>query len=209
MIRRAVCRVAWRAGATVALVLPLVTAPTGCSLEGPAHPAIGRSLAAAPLVRLGGPRDVAPVLEGKVTLLNFWATWCGPCQRELPGLARLAGRLAAEPRFQLLAVSCGSDDTDQLTRESFAFLATHRLDLDVWAFADPPGRSAFATSYALDALPTTYLIGPDARIRRVWVGYRSRDEADIARAVLELLKPDRLADPPAGPAGAPATPAAR
>jgi hypothetical protein len=40
----------------------------------------------------------------------------------------------------------------------------------------------------LEAFPTTYLVGPDARVRRVWTGYRSSDEADIAAAIVAILK---------------------
>jgi peroxiredoxin len=46
----------------------------------------------------------------------------------------------------------------------------------------------FSSLFGFNAFPTTYLIGPDATIRQVWVGYRSRDEADIARAIVATLK---------------------
>ena len=46
----------------------------------------------------------------------------------------------------------------------------------------------FGESIGLTSLPTTYLIGPDSRIHRVWTGYRPSDEADIAGAILSRLK---------------------
>lgn len=46
----------------------------------------------------------------------------------------------------------------------------------------------FSASFGFEAFPTTYLIGPDAKVRQVWVGYRSRDEADIASAIVATLK---------------------
>ena len=69
-------------------------------------------------------------------------------------------------------------------------------------FADPDGRvrMIFSASFGFEDFPTTYLIGPDATIRQVWVGYRSRDEADIARAIVDLLK-EAKAVPAAPPAG--------
>ena len=177
----------------------------GCDAPGRGHPAVGRGVGPLPVVSLGDPRATAPVLAGKVTLLNFWGTWCPPCRRELPGLVRLATQLADEPRFQLVAVSCGTDDIDELAATTAAFLVEQKLPLRPWGFADPPARSLFATAYGLEAFPTTYLIGPDARVRQVWVGYRSRDEADIAQAVLRLLKEQA---PPAAipPATTPADP---
>jgi cytochrome c biogenesis protein CcmG, thiol:disulfide interchange protein DsbE len=188
----------------------------GCEARGRGHPAVGRGVGPLPVVSLGDPRATAPALTGKVTLLNFWGTWCPPCRRELPGLVRLATQLADEPRFQLVAVSCGMDDIEELAATTAAFLVEHKLPLRPWGFADPLARSRFATAYGLEAFPTTYLIGPDARVRQVWVGYRSRDEADIAQAVLRLLKEQALpaaippATTPADPLPAdPAPPAAR
>jgi len=49
-------------------------------------------------------------------------------------------------------------------------------------------RMLFSEAYGFEAFPTTYLIGFDGRIRRVWAGYRNRDEAEIAAALVEALK---------------------
>ena len=106
-----------------------------------------------------------------------------------PGLVRIAQRLDDEPRFQLIAVSCGSggDDAD-LARETTSFLAARQLPIAAWGFSEAVVATHFSLAYGLEAFPTTYLIGPDARVRRVWTGYRSSDEADIAAAILVLLK---------------------
>lgn len=165
-----------------------VACATGCDAPVARHPAVGRMVGELPLVSLGDPRTPQPRTAGKVTLLVMWATWCGPCKLELPGLARLADRLAAEPAFQLVAVSCGSDDPDEVAAETRALLDRQRLRIAAWAFADPLGRSLFASTYGLSGVPTTYLVGPDSTVRRVWTGYRSRDEGEMAAAVLELLR---------------------
>jgi thiol-disulfide isomerase/thioredoxin len=172
--------------------LPLVVALIICAGCRPApHPAIGRPVGGLPLVSLADASRPPPEFTGKVTLLNFWGTWCPPCRRELPGMARIAGRLATEPAFQLVAVSCGSGGPDELTDISDttrAFLAQAKLAIDAWV--DPSGMARMIASQTLgfSAYPTTYLVGPDARVRAVWIGYRSRDEADMARAVVEALK---------------------
>ena len=130
--------------------------------------------------------DAALVLTGKITLLNFWGTWCPPCRQELPGLARLASRLSGEPRFQLIAVSCGGgarDDLDQLRRDTAAFLTSTGINISPWA--DPSGETRFNFSEAFDfgAYPTTYLIGADRRVIAIWTGYSPSVETQIAQAV--------------------------
>lgn len=163
----------------------------GCG-EPPAHPAIGRKLGALPVAPLVDLAAAPPALTGRVTLLNFWGTWCPPCRRELPGLARLAAGLANEPRFQLVAVSCagggGSGDPADLAAETAEFLLEQKLTIPAYVFSDPVGTDLLAATLDLTALPATYLIGPDATVRRVWIGYRPRDEAEIAAAIVTALK---------------------
>ncbi len=172
-----------------ASVAVLTTAVIGCDAARPPHPAVGRGMGSLPIVSLDDVSLPVPALTGRVTLLNFWGTWCPPCRRELPGLVRIAERLAKEPRFQLVAVSCGSGgDGDDLGSETKAFLTSRQLPIAAWGFADPLATTLFASAYGLEAFPTTYLIGPDARVRRVWTGYRSSDEADIAASIVVLLR---------------------
>ena len=175
-----------RAAALLGLCLAV-----GCDTTAPLHPAVGRSLGDLPIAAVADPDAAPPSLAGKVTLLNFWGTWCPPCRRELPALARLAARLTGEARFQLVAISCGStgdEPAEALAAETRGFLAGQRLAIDAWVFADPLAFSVFASQVNLEAFPTTFLVGPDARVRAVWVGYRPGDEAAMAAAVLALLK---------------------
>lgn len=163
----------------------------GCDAGRDGHPAVGRSLEPLPVVSLAQPAAQPPEFAGHVTLVNLWGTWCPPCRRELPGLARLARSLAAESRFRLVAISCGpsgEEDPEALAAETRGFLAGQRLTVDAWMFADPLARAVFASQVSLEAFPSTFLVGPDGRIRRAWVGYRSGDEAEMAAAVLTLLK---------------------
>jgi len=178
----------------------------GCSAPTSSHPAVGRLIGNLPLVSLADPTAgenpsaaASPTFLGKVTLLNFWGVWCMPCRRELPGLVRLADRLQSEPAFQFVAVSCGSggpDDFTEIAATTRDFLAKQKISLAAWA--DPAGfvRILFSESFGFDSYPTTYLIGPDARVRAVWIGYRSRDEAEMAQAILKALKEVSWLDQP-------------
>lgn len=179
--------------AAVVAWLPCVA---GCDRSTPAHPAVGRTVGNLPLVSLADSTRQPPTFMGRVTLLNFWGTWCPPCRRELPGLVRLADRLRSEPAFQLVAVSCGGrapEDMDRLTELTNAFLKeainpAQRSAIDPWADPDGRTRMIFSASFGFDAFPTTYLVGSDGKVRQVWVGYQSSDEADIARAIVAALK---------------------
>jgi len=162
----------------------------GCG-EPPPHPAVGRRLGELPIAPIADLTAPPPALAGRVTLLNFWGTWCPPCRRELPGLARIAAGLADDHRFQLVAVSCGSSgfgDPGEMAAEAGEFLLRADLPISAYVFRDPLGADMLATSLGLQSLPATYLIGPDATVRQVWVGYRARDEAEIAAAIVRLLK---------------------
>jgi thiol-disulfide isomerase/thioredoxin len=162
-----------------------------CGCRPAVHPAIGLSVGDLPLVSLSAPDTPAPRFTGRVTLLNFWGPWCPPCRRELPSLARLAARLADEPAFQLVAVSCGPggpDDPEKQAAITAEFLAEERLLIGMWGDPDGFVRMIFAERYGFAAFPTTYLVGADGRIAGVWVGYRRSDEADIANAVLMAIK---------------------
>jgi len=163
----------------------------GCAGPQPPHPAVGKRVGSVPLVAILDPGRPAPTFTGRVTLLNFWGTWCPPCRRELPGLARIASRLADDVRFQLVAVSCGPggpDDLDEITADTKRFLDRERIAIEPWC--DPRGmvRMLFSEAYGFEVFPTTYLVGGDGRIRHVWAGYRNRDEAEIAAALVEALK---------------------
>ena len=176
-------------------LIPLVFASfaiIGCSLgqnqETRQH--VGKSVPKISLVSLDT-GDESLTLSGKISLLNFWGTWCPPCRQELPGLARLASRLKDEPRFQLIAVSCGGgnrDDLDQLRSETEAFLASTRIALSPWA--DPTGntRLRFTKAFGFRAYPTTYLIGSDQKILAIWTGYSPSVETQIAQSVARSLK---------------------
>ncbi|MFM9195034.1 MAG: TlpA family protein disulfide reductase [Planctomycetia bacterium] len=196
------------------LVAAWLACLAGCGDPAREHPAVGRTVGNLPLESLVDPDRPPPTFTGRVTLLHFWGTWCPPCRRELPGLVRLADRLRGEPAFQLVAVSCGGrppEDMPALAASTTAFLdeavrEPQRSAIEPWSDPDGRVRMIFSASFGFEAFPTTYLIGPDATIRQVWVGYRSRDEADIARALVDLLKEAKAiteakAVPEAPPAG--------
>ncbi|MEO3428268.1 TlpA disulfide reductase family protein [Pelagibius sp. CAU 1746] len=100
--------------------------------------------------------------RGKVVLVNFWATWCAPCVREMPSLERLHQALAGEG-FTVLAVSQDRGGAGVVA----PFLA--RLDLQrLPVYLDPKGK--LARAFALKGLPTSFVIDRQGRVVAGLVG---------------------------------------
>jgi len=118
---------------------------------------------------------------GKVVLLNFWATWCGPCKEEMPSLARLQSQFDST-RFQVVTVT-----TDMHPRGIKQFLDHLGIRLPV-LFDESEDVSR---SFMVRGLPTTVLIRSDGRAAGRAVGPRAWDSEEsvaLMRHVLEEMK---------------------
>lgn len=129
----------------------------------------------------GVPKTLADY-RGKVVLLNFWATWCPPCQREMPSLERLRTRMAGRP-LEIVAVSSAEAPDDVK-----AFLAKMKLGFPV--LLDPDGSNT--QRWSVFALPTTFVLDADGRVRHVLSGPAEWDEGEpLAVVEAVLAKPRR------------------
>lgn len=156
-------------------------------------PAIGKSLSTLQLEPLtgGGNPISAADLAGKVTLINFWGTWCPPCRLEFPGLAAITARLKTEPDFLYLSVSCGgegNEDPVELESSTAAFLEQQRVSHPTYWDPDERTRRALAQLGTMEGYPTTVLLDRQGVIRAVWSGYRRGMEHEIEQAAVELLR---------------------
>jgi len=131
---------------------------------------------AAQFVDRGGTSYTLEEFRGKVVLVNFWATWCGPCIRELPSLVRLHAALAGED-FIVLALSQDRNGWAVIT----PFLAKQGLG-DLPIFHDP--SSAFARDAKVQALPSTVLYDRDGAAIGRLTGHAEWDSEEA----IELLR---------------------
>ena len=118
-------------------------------------------------------------LAGKVVLLNFWATWCGPCTEEMPSLARLQSHFEPE---QLRVVTITTDVYPQGIKQ---FLDHLGIDLPVLFDED----QEISRRFAVRGLPTTLLIGRDGHAIGRAVGPRSWDSRESIALVRQVLDP--------------------
>jgi thiol-disulfide isomerase/thioredoxin len=169
-LRRAVVNVV-----VMATLLGCAPQARGGSLEPVPH------APAAPALVLDDPaghaHDLAE-LAGAVVLVNFWASWCPPCLKEMPSLERLRARLAGRG-FEVLAVNVGeSPRRARAMLDRLGYSGTLLLD---------PDQAAFA-AWGVEVLPTSFVVGPGGRVRLRAVGDVAWDAADVVEAVEALLE---------------------
>lgn len=117
-------------------------------------------------------------LAGKVVLLNFWATWCGPCKEEMPSLARLKQQL--DPR-QFSVVTVTADLHPQGIKQ---FLAQLGISLPVLFDED----QEVSRRFMVRGLPTTVLLAQDGRQVGRAVGPREWDSPEAVALLQHVLK---------------------
>jgi peroxiredoxin len=116
--------------------------------------------------------------RGQVVLVNFWASWCGPCKQEMPHLNRLYDKYRASG-FVLLGVNV--DDDPRAASGTAA-----RLGLRFPVLLD--AEKTVSRLYDLGSMPATVLIDRDGRVRYLHRGYREGVEEDYERQIRELVK---------------------
>ena len=129
------------------------------------------------LTSLSGDTISMKDLRGKVVLLNFWATWCGPCRMEIPGLVQLQSRYGARG-LRVIGMDEISEDNANAVRR---FYREFQLNYPVVLASDSVGN----LYGGITGTPTSILIGRDGRIYAEYVGLVN--EQVFARAIRNLL----------------------
>jgi len=170
-----------------ALAMLLLRAPWTCALAADLPP-LSHSLTTqaprpAPTLRLkdlGGTAHDLAQLKGRVVLVNFWATWCPPCRREMPSMERLSQALKGEA-FSVLAVDVGEDaDTIDAFTSQFDAAPTFPILLDT--------KSRVMQAWKVAGLPTTFLVDRQGRVVASAIGGREFDHPEMVEMIRGLLK---------------------
>ena len=127
---------------------------------------------------LDGPNLRLQEQRGRVVLVNFWATWCGPCRQEMPHLSKLYDKYRASG-FVLLGVNVDDD-----TKNAVELAAKLGLKFPVSLDND----KKVSRLYDLSAMPSTVLIDREGKVRFVHRGYKDGYENTYDQQFRGLLK---------------------
>jgi thiol-disulfide isomerase/thioredoxin len=114
--------------------------------------------------------------RGRPQVLAFWATWCGPCKAELPGIDRLFARYGDRARF--LAVSVDGADAGELVR---AYRRANDLHLPIAI-----DSGAASQAYHVDTIPQLVVVDSEGKVSEVFSGVHG--EAEVARSLERVLR---------------------
>jgi peroxiredoxin len=150
------------------------------NFSGDSSPLVGKAAQDFSLKTVDG-RTVKPSdYKGGVVVLDFWATWCGPCQESLPNLNRLSNDADLAKRgLRVLAV-----DSREPVETVKAFLDQNHYTLPVALDNDGSTEKA----YGVEGLPTTVVIGRDGVVRNIFVGFApATSETELSAAIKKAL----------------------
>jgi peroxiredoxin len=130
------------------------------------------------LTTLGGEQAALSQYKGQVVLVNFWATWCGPCQQEMPLLDQMYKKYKPAG-FTLLGVNVDKDAPavrELLTRKPVSFPV----------LLDP--KNQVSQAYHVDDMPSSVIIDRKGEVRYVHRGYKPGDENEYQDRIRQLIR---------------------
>jgi peroxiredoxin len=115
---------------------------------------------------------------GNVVLVNFWASWCGPCRKEMPLLNDLHNK------YKALGFAVWGVNVEEQSREARSFLADSPVDFPILL----DNTNSVSKLYGVIAMPTTVVIGRNGSLRYVHKGYQVGDEEKYRKIVKKLVR---------------------
>ena len=188
MIRITPMRLSVRSLSSIAIGALALAFASGCdSTKGAASPS-AESRVGTPAPDFQLPTKEGKValadLKNKVVLVDFWATWCGPCKKSFPKLQELNVKYKSQG-FEIVGVSEDDDDSGLA-----AFLTETGAKFRVGLDPGKAGGVAIVDQYKWDgfSMPSSVLIDKKGVVRYVHAGFHDGDEAEFDKKISELLK---------------------
>jgi peroxiredoxin len=142
---------------------------------------VGASASIAPSFALpsrAGETVTLDKLKGQVVMINFWASWCGPCRTEMPLLEQMYKRYSPLG-FTLLGVNVEAD-----TKDAEKWLAATPVSFPVLFDKE----SKVSKMYDVNAMPSTVFIDRKGNVRYLHRGYKNGDESEYLNQIRTLIK---------------------
>jgi peroxiredoxin len=163
--------------AIVMAVLTAVSCDQHLGTTGEDQPgSVGKTAPDFALTDLSGKTVRLSDLKGQVILLDFWATWCGPCRREIPDFIQLQKQYA-DRGFTVLGIALDEEGAAVVRPFAQRFGINYPVVI---------GNTRVSAAYGgIQAIPTAFLIGRDGKILRSFVG--ARDKSEFKQAIQSAL----------------------
>lgn len=116
-------------------------------------------------------------LKGRVVLLDFWATWCGPCKKAMPSIQKLHEKFA-DKAVSILGVNCWEKDE----QKAIKYMESQKFTYGLLLKGDD-----LAKEYGISGIPTLILIGKDGNVLHAGVGFGPGEEEHLAEMIQKEL----------------------
>jgi thiol-disulfide isomerase/thioredoxin len=117
--------------------------------------------------------------HGKVVIVSFWASWCGPCKRELPVLASVVKKVGPE-HLRVFAVNYHDEE------KPFRFVVDVLKDYPITILRDADGKAA--RKYGVQGIPRLIMIGRDGKVAADFTGYAESEIPELIEKLNALLQ---------------------
>ena len=130
------------------------------------------------LKSLSGKNIKLSELTGNVVLINFWASWCGPCRQEMPLLN------AIHNKYKPLGFTVLGVNVEEQVANAKSFISERPVGFPILL----DSKNRVSKLYKVIAMPTTVVIDRDGKIRFIHLGYQAGDEAKYRKMVKTLVR---------------------
>lgn len=124
-------------------------------------------------------------IKNKVVILDFWATWCGPCKQSFPGMQKLVDKYKNDPDVEFLFVDCWENSKDKL-KNAQDFVQKNNYTFRVLM----DDENKVVSDFKVEGVPTKFVVGPNGRVRHKSVGFGGNTDKMVEEMsiVIEVLK---------------------
>jgi len=136
-----------------------------------------------------GTEQTVSMHRGKVVIVTFWASWCGPCRRELPVLGKFQN-VVGKDHLEIIAVNVKEPRSD--------YNAVIRANKDIALTWVHDASGATSSRYGVEALPNMFIIDREGKVAHVHRGYDEEQIKVFVREIAALLPPEVLQRPAGG-----------